>query len=333
MDNNAPRQPPEKKSKTWLLKLIVSGGIITLILTQVDIPAFLKAIVTANPLWLAGVLALIYMEQMVVAFSWRAMLSTKGFNLPFKPVLDILLVSNFIGFVMPSSMGSDVVKVVSLSRYISNTAEALSSLVVFRGVGYIMLFGIAATAAALFPGRLPDAPVIELTTMAVTALAALFVAGFFFSTPMTRAGAVVLDWFGRDGLKAKLLKLHSAFISYMKPGPAMYMALSGAAALQMNRIICVYMTSLALGFNVDFVAFCVFVPVIAALMMIPVSISGIGVREGGYVFFFTYAGLDAGQALSLGVLSFAMDLTFVMLGGLVYWKKGTTKPVPGETAP
>ena len=68
--------------------------------------------------------------------------------------------------------------------------------------------------------------------------------------------------------------------------------------------------------------FFIFVPVVNILGMLPVSFSGIGVREWGYLFFLARVGVDKHAALALGLLSSGVVLANGISGGLVFflWK-------------
>jgi len=250
------------------------------------------------------------------------MLASKGYKVPFLKMLHIIVVSNFIGFVFPSTAGADVVRVLGLSKYISSASEAFSSMVIFRVSGYVLMFSIALISATFFAERLPDTPVIKSISVAlVVGFSALFLA-FLFSGTAMRLIAVGLKKIGKEKLYSKVETLYKAFSFYLGHKGAMTVAFAGALFMQLERILYVYVVSLALGLEVDPATLCLFVPIIMVLTLIPVSISGIGVREGGFVFLFGYAGLYAAQAMSLSICGFALSLVYVLLGGLVYWWLG-----------
>jgi uncharacterized membrane protein YbhN (UPF0104 family) len=58
----------------------------------------------------------------------------------------------------------------------------------------------------------------------------------------------------------------------------------------------------ALGLPIDARFFLVFVPIVNILGMLPVSFSGIGVREAGYWYFLTQLGVERESAIALGLL-------------------------------
>ncbi|HEB72421.1 MAG TPA: flippase-like domain-containing protein [Nitrospirae bacterium] len=305
----------------WL-RFFLSAAIIAFLFKKVDITHFSSIVSQAIPGWLLAGLCLIFLEQLAVSIAWRAMLASKGYKVPFWKMLHIIIVSNFIGFVFPSTAGADVVRVLGLSKYISSASDAFSSMVIFRVSGYVLMFTIALISATFFAERLPDDPVIKSISVAlVIGFAILFLALLFSGTVM-RLLAIAFRKIGKERLYLRVETLYRAFSFYLGHKGAMTVAFAGALFMQLERILYVYVVSLALGLKVDPATLCLFVPIIMVLTLIPVSISGIGVREGGFVFLFGYAGLSAAQAMSLSICGFALSLVYVLLGGLVYWLFG-----------
>jgi uncharacterized membrane protein YbhN (UPF0104 family) len=78
----------------------------------------------------------------------------------------------------------------------------------------------------------------------------------------------------------------------------------------------------ALGIKAPLSYFLIFVPLVNIAGMAPVSFSGIGVREYGYVYFLGKLGIERHTAVALGLLASAVVLASGIAGGLVYllWK-------------
>lgn len=301
-----------------LFRVALSSAIIAVLLLQIDLPGLADTIRQASLSMLALAFAMLLAEQAAGALVWKAMIAEKGFKAPFSDILRVVLASDFLGAALPTSMGSDVVKVAGLSRYIGSVPEAFSSLVAFRVIGLGIMFTAAAAAGFFFSGALPDEPVIEAVTWALFAATGLAAAGIVFSKTALSLAKMLLG----ERVYLKLERVHGAFMFYMSHPRALSAAAAGGLFIQLNRIVYMYVVSLALGLDAPLVSFFVFVPVVTALTMIPVSISGIGVREGGYVFLFGYAGLSAGQAFSLSILGFAVNMLYVLFAGVMYWVFG-----------
>jgi uncharacterized membrane protein YbhN (UPF0104 family) len=62
--------------------------------------------------------------------------------------------------------------------------------------------------------------------------------------------------------------------------------------------------------------FFLYVPLITVLAMLPVSVAGLGVREGGVVFFFGKVGVDPATALGMSLIWFSLTVLVSAIGGL-----------------
>src|SRR6185503_12630898 len=78
--------------------------------------------------------------------------------------------------------------------------------------------------------------------------------------------------------------------------------LLGASAVSlvfhMVQIATQFLVARALGLAVPFSYICVFHPLVSALAAIPITLSGIGLREGGYVLFLTQIGIERASAVA-----------------------------------
>ena len=61
-----------------------------------------------------------------------------------------------------------------------------------------------------------------------------------------------------------------------------------------------------------------FVPVLAALVSLPISLNGLGVREGAGVVLFQSAGMTREQAFTVPFLTYLISVMISLLGGLIF---------------
>jgi len=96
--------------------------------------------------------------------------------------------------------------------------------------------------------------------------------------------------------------------------------LSFLLSLLMQGIRILVFYTVAVGFNVYVPAlyYFMFIPLIMALIMLPISFNGIGIREGSFVVFFALVGVSSADAF---VVSFTVSLLTTLttaMGGFVY---------------
>jgi hypothetical protein len=84
-------------------------------------------------------------------------------------------------------------------------------------------------------------------------------------------------------------------------------------------IVIVYVLGRALGIELSLWRYFIYLPLITAITVLPISLAGIGIREGAFVFFFAQAGVAQAQALALSLLLFAQTLGLALLGGVWYF--------------
>ena len=71
---------------------------------------------------------------------------------------------------------------------------------------------------------------------------------------------------------------------------------------------------------------------VSAVASIPVSFSGIGLREGGYLYFLTKFGIDQPSAVAYGVLWLLVIVANSLIGGLVFLASGARLPALRDAA-
>jgi uncharacterized membrane protein YbhN (UPF0104 family) len=110
-------------------------------------------------------------------------------------------------------------------------------------------------------------------------------------------------------------------------------ALAISLAFQTLLVVLVYLVGVALHLSVPLVQFLIFIPIINVISMLPISLGGLGVREGGAIYFFGKAGVDPASALTLSLLWFAVVAFTSLPGGLVFLWSGHRAKMQPSPAP
>jgi hypothetical protein len=90
--------------------------------------------------------------------------------------------------------------------------------------------------------------------------------------------------------------------------------LVAAFAYQISVVIAVWCAIHALGVSVPNAAVLAFVPAVASGQVLPVSLSGLGIREGLLVLLLHPLGVPTGRAIGVGLLWYGMMLIVSLLG-------------------
>ena len=94
--------------------------------------------------------------------------------------------------------------------------------------------------------------------------------------------------------------------------------LAGSIAVQVLRIVQAWCLGRALGIDAPLAVYFGLIPLILLVMLLPVSINGIGTSQMGFVWFFGRAGVPEAEAFALSVLFVALGVVGNLPGGLLY---------------
>jgi hypothetical protein len=84
----------------------------------------------------------------------------------------------------------------------------------------------------------------------------------------------------------------------------------------------------AIGIDIPFSFSIILYPLVGTFAAIPISLNGIGLREGGYLFLLAVIGVNSTQGVAFGILLFVVVALDSLIGGLVFVLKKSPKPSP-----
>jgi uncharacterized membrane protein YbhN (UPF0104 family) len=122
--------------------------------------------------------------------------------------------------------------------------------------------------------------------------------------------------------RGKLLKAGTNLLRslrrYAGARGALVNVLGGSVAVQLLRISQAWLLGLALGISLGFTAYLVYIPVILLVMLLPITINGIGTSQAAFVWLFGASGVNAADAFAMSVLFVALGTVGNLPGGLLY---------------
>ena len=118
-------------------------------------------------------------------------------------------------------------------------------------------------------------------------------------------------------LGEKIRKVYDGLHNFKNHRSIMAQAMLLSILGQSVGIVVLYMLAAALGARVNIIYFFLLVPVVHLISMLP-SVNGLGIREGGYIYFLgPYIGKE--NAAALGLLWLGLLFLASLIGGLIYF--------------
>ena len=217
----------------------------------------------------------------------------------------------YFNLLLPTSVGGDVVRAYYLDNKSGRRLPALAAVFLDRLNGLLVLIAMACLAVAFAPPGLPwwvPASVWAVAGCAVCGLAAL---------------PVLSRWKLLPAARQQQLR---TMVDILRAPRELAEATVLSVFVQVANVLLVWLIGQALGANVPLAYYWIFVPMVSLLTLLPVSLNGMGVREGATALFLAPLGVSEGTALTLAFLWFAVFGAVSLLGGVVYLVGSFQKP-------
>jgi uncharacterized protein (TIRG00374 family) len=291
------------RRRGWLvLRVFVSVLLLGVVLVYADVGEIARALRDGDWAWFASAVALMGISSVVGAVRWRMLLQHAHIVLSELRAVRIFAAGLFLNNVLPSSFGGDALRAWLVGKESGRLTRATAATIVDKVTALACLFLVAWVALAVDRSAVPSSVIrvlgwVTLGLVAVLAVATLAAAG---ARPVVRrlperpaalireAWSALRGWAGSRRLITWLLGLG-----------LVYQALG---------VLVIVLIGKTVGVDVSFPLAAAVTPVVLVAMLVPISIGGIGVREGGFVLLLGEAGIGAADATLVSLLSAAAIL-------------------------
>jgi uncharacterized protein (TIRG00374 family) len=316
-------QPKAKKGRLSLaLRLVLSAGLIAFLCYTVDVRSMGAILAESNPWLLLLAFAVAMADRVLMTYKWVFLLRPKGIRIPLLPLTGMYLTSTFLGLFLPATVGADALRAYTVSKRGYRLSDLISSIVVERvlGVAALLACVLISIALSVFVFGQSFFGGIWSLFWIITGSLALIAAGLLLSVNRRVTGTVgrfvTRRGLGTRGTKvaAKLQEIHHSYASYgtAKPAVAAFLALSMLE--NMLPVLMNYFIAQALNIDVSLLYFLILTPIVLVLVRLPISLDGIGIHQGTFVYFLGLIGVGGSEALA----SHLMAIISVLPGGLLY---------------
>jgi uncharacterized membrane protein YbhN (UPF0104 family) len=295
----------ESKWKRWftLLRIAISISLLAVLVWRMNWQQLGQAFRQLQFQYWFAALGIYLAAQMISAFRWQALARPLGFEGPLSRYGAFYFVGMFFNMMLPTSVGGDVVRAWYLDNRPGRRLHALVSVLVDRASGLLVLLGLACVAMALCPIILPRWVSLSVWATALAALAGILLLPFLHR------------WTSRFDRPHRLLRA----VAVYRRCPRLLIGTSILSLIvQAANVGIVWIIGKGMDLHIPDSYYWIFVPMVTLLTMLPVSLNGMGVREGSTIVFLTPVNIAAGDAFSLSVIWFTVFVAASLLGWLVY---------------
>lgn len=299
---------------------LVTIGLLVLLWQVADGRDAVAVLLGVTPWWLVIALLALTLHTVLAAERWRLTAGALGLPLGRGHALREYYLAQLVNSTVPGGVVGDAGRAVR-SREQAGLTVAAQAVVVERFAGQVALLAtmtIAVTVTTLAPGGL-EWPGWMLGLAATITLASLAVVGVLLAA----------RWLpGRVGPRMAELSRTAAIALVGRRVVLAQLALSAGTTACI--LIAFWASAAAVGLSLSFAAVVTLVPLILLTMLVPITISGWGLREGAAAALLPLAGATASASLAASVVFGLVGLVAVLPGLLVVWvgKRGSDAAAP-----
>jgi glycosyltransferase 2 family protein len=295
----------------WLslaLRLGTTAALLAYALRDVNWSQFAALLMQADWRWWAAGMVTAVLVQAVAGVRWAALAQPLGFDYPRRFFVWRFFEGMFFSLCLPSSIGGDVVKAYRIGDTTSRRLLAGCSVLADRltGLSALGVLGGAALAARRYDLSLPVTLAVAAGLLAVALLVFLLAVSF-----LDRIVAILPEGSPGRGFLAQLLP-------YQQRPSLIAKAVAWSFVVQAGGAVGVALSARALGVDQPLSLWFSVVPLVALVMVLPISIGGFGVRENAMTFLLSEEGVPSDRAVGVALLWGLSTIIIGLLGGVLF---------------
>ncbi len=301
----------------FMLKLSVSAGILIWIFSRIPFSGVLDTLLAAH----AGLLTAAYLVMVVNHWAnsvkTRILTARQGLTLSVHDIFRISAVTSFYKLILPGGVGGGVIRWYKLARHDNKPMEAFNVIMYDRVIGTMTMALLALLFVALdpmfmaHPYAVPAALVLLLSLIAPILFWAVAFNGRWSRWIYGRLPAFV-----PFRVREYLQKLAVSADRFSGLNAKTHVRIwVWTIASRFMTLYFYYLFAQALELDLSFAAIAWVRTVVYMLILIPISFSGLGVREGALLLMLAPYGIVPESAVAFSMLSFIAILIMGAWGG------------------
>jgi uncharacterized protein (TIRG00374 family) len=224
-------------------------------------------------------------------------------------------VSTFVGTFLPASVGGDAVRAFSLSRHNVPAAPAVASVVMDRVLGVVSILLLGLFSLAVLHAEVPRGIYVVLVLGGAASLAAALV---IFSDGVAGLAARAIGLVPGERLRRVGQSLLDAVRTYRHHHGVLAAVLVYSVVVQVIRVLQAWCLGAGLHIEAPITLYFVTIPVILLIMLLPITVNGLGTSQAAFLWTFGAAGVARPSAFALSLLFVALGVLGNLPGGLLY---------------
>ena len=304
-----------------LLKIVVSAGFVIWLALKVDLPSLVDILFAVRPgLYLAAT-GILLLNSVILAAKYKLIMTPSGISQTLFQLIKINFICRYYSMFLTTAVGQGVIR-----WHISTKNQAgrikFISVMLFERSSFVFALLLAVMLSSSFITS-PDLQPVLIQLYPFLIIGILAVLLYYLYLNSSNVHRIIRNLFLPLRGKTKY-QLVEEIINWLNTDSIYFnkkKMLAGSIIIafiwQFFFLVRVYLLAGALGVTLGFNQIAWMASIVLILQLIPVTLNGIGLREGAYAFLFGIQGLPAESGAALGLLLLSHILLMAVAGGLI----------------
>lgn len=302
-------------NKALIFRWGIGIALIAFLLSRIDYSELIQKLSGGHWTLILLAVLIVILDRIWMAAKWRILLTAQGLRVSVFECSRVYYIASFIGLVLPTSVGSDLVRLMSLSVQKGEKEKVAASIVVEKFLGMFALFFLVNLCLLLHIWRTSAdwGKYFYMGAGFTLSIVILFILSLYYfpHQKLTRLEGKIFQ------ILSKVIASYQQFKHHRK---AMIVFFFVSLLEQMVPFVFTWVLVRAFNLPGSPAGYFVAVPVIYIVARIPISVDAIGVLEGiSVVLYRSMVGLNITESMLLAFAGrFATTLGH-LLGGMFYF--------------
>ena len=305
-----------KKVLSIFFRVGISVALLIFLFRQVDKKSLLALVKNADKPLLFFSFIIFFISYPLCLFRWEILLKAAKIHLPLKRIIISFAGGIFFNLFLPSTIGGDLVRSIDLGSHTKKPKEVVATVLLDRLSGYIGLV-IIALFAVIFGWRFVEDVSVLIPVFIILILLVAILLVLFNKYTYSKVNRLLRSP-DSGRIREAITSLHQEIHLFSRDKKVIFNNLGLSLLVQLTAPLSFYLLGLSLGIKINIAYFFVFIPVIGAITLLPISIGGLGLRDASTIYFFAKAGVCKDMAFAMSLLNFSFILVCGSLGGIIY---------------
>lgn len=303
----------------WLLKCLITIGLLYYLFLKIPFNQVAAALINTKIIYLLPAFFLQIGMRYINASQLRIFVQRQRMRFTVLELMKINLVSQFYGLLLPGELSTSLVKWYKLSKQNKMRSQAVACIVFSRTINTLCL---AVLGIILFLVEMPYNSISIGTSLILGLIVSILL---YLSITNASISSRIENLVNKlnlsrisESLQEKINKVWNSIKCFHRlPFTTLNYAFFLSFLFHLAGISSVYLIMQAVDINVSIISIIWIRAAVIFLQMLPLSISGLGVREGAFVFLLSSYNVSAPDAMALSFIIFAVTVIMALIGGIL----------------